>query len=222
MVDMSHWDFADEFSAKEAASLILGVDPKIDGEAIRAKPIFDKLRSSYQSAWGYWHTRCDGEFEFNEEVTLPDTAIQSVEMLHYVGMFVQPGLTEERKESFCRWLGWKTSEDGVGSGFGHSTYSRQELNRWLRALGLKSAYQFVTSEAVHQIATDVPLGKRERDTLLTIIAALCKEAGININTPSKAGDLIQSLTDDLGAPVAKRTIEEHLKKIPDALATRMK
>ena len=66
------------------------------------------------------------------------------------------------------------------------------------------------------------LSKRERDTLLTIIAALCKEAKIDIKTPSKAGDLIQSLTDSMGAPVAKRTIEEHLKKIPNALATRMK
>lgn len=67
-----------------------------------------------------------------------------------------------------------------------------------------------------------PLATRERDTLLTIIAALCKEAKIDIKTPSKAGDLIESLTDSMGAPVARRTIEEHLKKIPNALETRMK
>lgn len=67
-----------------------------------------------------------------------------------------------------------------------------------------------------------PLATRERYTLLTIIAALCKEAKIDIRTPSKAGDLIQSLTDSMAAPVAKRTIEEHLKKIPDALASRMR
>ena len=70
--------------------------------------------------------------------------------------------------------------------------------------------------------TERPINTRERNALLTIIGALCKEAKIDIKTPSKAGDLIQSLTDSIGAPVAKRTIEEHLKKIPDALATRMK
>ena len=70
--------------------------------------------------------------------------------------------------------------------------------------------------------TAKPLSNRERDTLLTIIAALCKEAKIDISSPSKAGDFIASLTDSIGAHVAKRTIEEHLKKIPNALETRMK
>lgn len=63
---------------------------------------------------------------------------------------------------------------------------------------------------------------KERRTLLTIIAALAKKANINIDSPGKAAAYIQGLTDDLGAHVSKRAIEEHLKKIPDALETRMK
>ena len=69
---------------------------------------------------------------------------------------------------------------------------------------------------------DKPLTTTERKTLLTIIAALAKKANINVNNPGKESVYIEGLTDELGAHVAKRTIEEHLKKIPDALETRMK
>ncbi|OSZ75917.1 hypothetical protein CAP37_11295 [Hydrogenophaga sp. IBVHS1] len=67
-----------------------------------------------------------------------------------------------------------------------------------------------------------PLLTRERDTLLTIIAALAQEANIKISTPSKAAVVIEDLTVRMGAPVSKRAIEEHLKKIPDALGSRAK
>lgn len=67
-----------------------------------------------------------------------------------------------------------------------------------------------------------PLGTTERKTLLTIIAALAKAAKINTNEAGKAALSIEGLTAELGARVSKRAIEEHLKKIPDALETRMK
>lgn len=67
-----------------------------------------------------------------------------------------------------------------------------------------------------------PLDPRERNTLLVIIAALAKEAKINIDPPGKAAIFIEGLTDSMGAHASKRAIEEHLKKISDALATRMK
>jgi hypothetical protein len=65
-----------------------------------------------------------------------------------------------------------------------------------------------------------PLGERERTTLLTIIAALAKEARIDVSKPSKAGGMMESLTEQMGARVSARTIEEHLKKIPGALESR--
>lgn len=71
-------------------------------------------------------------------------------------------------------------------------------------------------------AIERPLGTRERDTLLTIIAALAKEARLQIDQPGKAALFIEGLTNQLGSPVSKRAIEEHLKKIPNALETRMK
>ena len=70
-----------------------------------------------------------------------------------------------------------------------------------------------------------PLGTRERDTLLTIIAVLAKAAKVPLDDygkPGKAAGYIEGLTDEFGAHVSKRAIEDHLKKIPDALGTRMK
>ena len=69
---------------------------------------------------------------------------------------------------------------------------------------------------------DKPLVTRERVTLLTIIAALAKEANIDIAKASKAGSIIEVLTEKLDARVSARAIENHLKRIPDALERRGK
>ena len=67
------------------------------------------------------------------------------------------------------------------------------------------------------------LGTSERKTLLTIIAAMAvKGLKLNVHAPGKAAVYISGLTDELGTHVSKRAIEDHLKKIPDALETRMK
>jgi hypothetical protein len=67
-----------------------------------------------------------------------------------------------------------------------------------------------------------PLATRERNTLLAIIAALCKEAKIDYTKPAKAAGQILHTTDSMGLQIGETTIERHLKKIPDALGTRMK
>ena len=69
---------------------------------------------------------------------------------------------------------------------------------------------------------DKSLSKRERDTLLTIIAALCKEIGYDYTKAAKTAVLISGTTAEMGVAVGETTIENHLKKIPEALATRMK
>lgn len=79
------------------------------------------------------------------------------------------------------------------------------------------------SEHIRQVDEDKPLLTRERQTLLTIIAAMAvKGLNLNIDQPGKAAGYIEGLTDQLGAHVSKRAIEEHLKKIHDALESRMK
>ena len=74
----------------------------------------------------------------------------------------------------------------------------------------------------HAAGDSRPLLTTERNTLLTIIAALAKQAKIDIKEAGKSAQYISGLTDELGANVSKRAIEDHLKKIPGALEVRMK
>jgi hypothetical protein len=69
---------------------------------------------------------------------------------------------------------------------------------------------------------DRPVGPRERTTLLLIVAALANLPKVNVSTPSAAAVTIESETIRLGARVAARTVEEHLKRIPGALRDRAK
>lgn len=66
-----------------------------------------------------------------------------------------------------------------------------------------------------------PLSSTERNSLLTIIAALCKQANLN---PEERGapTKIANLTEAIGAPVSDDTVRRLLAKLPDALESRMK
>ena len=69
-------------------------------------------------------------------------------------------------------------------------------------------------------APEKPIERRERTTLLVIIAALAKLAKIDVAKPSSASATIESQTALMGARVAARTIENHLKRISEALENR--
>lgn len=80
-------------------------------------------------------------------------------------------------------------------------------------------------EDVKFVHGDKTLRTTERNTLLTIIAVLAKAGKVGLDDyskPGKAAGYIEGLTNEFGAHVSKRAIEDHLKKIPDALETRMK
>ena len=87
-----------------------------------------------------------------------------------------------------------------------------EIARYEAKYGSESDFQKV----------EKPQSHRERDTLLIIIAALCKEAKIPYEKHAKAAGLIESTAALMGIPISETAIENHLKKIPEALAARMK
>lgn len=68
-------------------------------------------------------------------------------------------------------------------------------------------------------STEKRLSTRERRTLHTVIAALCKKAGID-PTARGAAMAIESATAELGVPVGDDSIRSILKAIPDALESR--
>ena len=64
---------------------------------------------------------------------------------------------------------------------------------------------------------DKPLGARERTTLLTIIAALAKEANVDISRPVKAGHTISTLIASMGYEVAPNTVAGHMRTLRKTL-----
>lgn len=90
---------------------------------------------------------------------------------------------------------------------------------------IEALTDFIQSVNADSTRVEKPPGTIERNTLLTIIAVLAKAAKVPLDDyskPGKAAGYIEGLTDEFGAHVSKRAIEDHLKKIPDALGTRMK
>ena len=81
--------------------------------------------------------------------------------------------------------------------------------------------QLATSLSGQTAKVDRPLHKRPRRTLLTIIAALCDQAGIDYKARG-AAQRIKHATELVGAPVDDGTILTFLNEIPDALEIRMK
>lgn len=70
-------------------------------------------------------------------------------------------------------------------------------------------------------ATEKSLSSNERNTLLTIIAALCDYSAIK-HQERGAAQRIMEMTDEIGTHVDDETIRKALAKIPNALETRMK
>jgi len=94
----------------------------------------------------------------------------------------------------------------------------ERLAKEANPIPLESANRFAEEIDAHKI----PLSTRERNTLLSIVAALCKEAKIDYSRPAKAAALVKDLTVGMSLSIGESTIESHLKRIPDALEARMK
>nr|WP_312379564.1 hypothetical protein [Delftia acidovorans] len=121
--------------------------------------------------------------------------------------------------------------DGTCASLQESFRPEDGVNGFFPASGLpeNSVLIFRTEELKRFISVldgsqdrEKPLETRERNTLLSIIGVLCKEAGHDFNKSAKAAAIIQSTAAQMGVSLGESTIESHLKKVADALATRMK
>ena len=77
--------------------------------------------------------------------------------------------------------------------------------------------QLVPVQAPTSDPLDKPLGQRERTTLLTIIAALAKEAHVDVSKPVKSGQIISSLIEAIGYEVAPNTVAGHMRTLRKTL-----
>jgi hypothetical protein len=73
-------------------------------------------------------------------------------------------------------------------------------------------------EPVSPKPLEQPVKTRERTTFFMIIAALSKEAKIDISKASKAGETIAALIAAMGYEVAPNTIARHLRLLAQTLS----
>lgn len=76
-------------------------------------------------------------------------------------------------------------------------------------------------QSINGSLDEKPMASSERNSLLTIIAALCDYSAIE-HQERGAAIQITKMTEELGAPVSDDTVRRVLAKIPDALESRMK
>lgn len=103
-----------------------------------------------------------------------------------------------------------------------------------RELGEQNAYddevldnllsQLGSGNEVHDDADrhSKPLRATERNSLLSIIAVLCDEQGLDTDRAAKTAAVIKHRADLAGINLGETTVENHLKKIPDAVTRKLR
>jgi hypothetical protein len=250
-MDLSHWDFQTNFSAREASALILGLDPnspnveewRLDVVLTRMTHDYNRIHESHSCR--YYNDDDEFEYEYEEYLDVSDhirwqNSTLSSEWMQLLVDFLYDDLSNEPDREFDEWLA-----DTDKSEFDEQRFSRIELDRWLKAIRLSSRYDFVkldeapkppfsaiinsppwgaprNDKPAQKEDGEKPLGTREKNTLLAIIAALCHEANIDHTKPAKAAGQVRHIMDGMGVQVGETTIEGHFKAIPGALESRTK
>lgn len=144
MADFSHWDFAEDFDAWDAAALILGVEPSAseDDEA-RIRVVRERMESDYRRALRY----CLADYYdappfVDAGACLYSTAIRRLENWAKL----TAGHSEDPGEESPRLPTW-WANDREAQKFGNQRFTRASLAAWLRQIGQRSVYSFAPDDS---------------------------------------------------------------------------
>lgn len=151
VVDFPHWDAAEEFSGQQAAALVVGLDPHDPAaELWKAKLVLERMAEGHRIAQALVsQPMTPEEFRLLRASPLYADALVSSLFDQYPILQKEPWPSDPHRpyELVQRFAG----PDGE---FQAQKYTRAELQRWLIAVDLRSAYQFnraqvVPTEAAH-------------------------------------------------------------------------
>jgi len=155
MENLSHWDFAADFTGAQATALIFGQDlnaingTRTLGDSLPAaqtklSPVFERMKHCYNAARNHY-VYC---LRPREDFDTPHShdMLESVEMLQRLDRF-----DPDMDHFFWYWL-----TDNNFSGFDSQRFSRAEITRWLAAIGQTSVYAFNPAQAE---AVPAPTGR---------------------------------------------------------------
>lgn len=146
MDDLSHWDFAEEFSGHDAAALILGIEPaNAADEHWRVRVVLDRIELHYKAALHkHFHNQL-GNLHEAVDCIAPDRAdLESVELaqLHHESWL------HDHDAPYELWLMGKDCE------FEKQKFSRNSLRVWLEHIRMKSIYAFKLMQAEADAVTE--------------------------------------------------------------------
>lgn len=144
MTDLSHWDFAAQFSGYEAAALILGIEPGVlHDDEHRVRVVQDRLEHDYERAIAQARTETIS-FDWPETIKPRDGLLVSVTLDE-----LWRDSAEGRDAPLTEWL-----LDRRKPLFENQKFSRKELSTWMHSVGMKSVYSFDLAHVVTPASCD--------------------------------------------------------------------
>jgi hypothetical protein len=241
-MDFSHWNMAADFSINEVACLASGIEPVENSANPRVLAITRLLLNAYMSC----RVSCSEVLQQNLQDRLAGQE-QS-----YPGFmadaFEEPGELPsiDLRHSFGEALQQPDSKRLIPAKDDSMRFARGDLEIFFRECHFQPDVPFynqmpkflspagepgtatdekqgeIVLAPVEKKSAPADLATRERNTYLCIMAALCKEAKLDYKKPAKTAGLICDMASRMGISLGESTIEGYLKKIPDALESRMK
>jgi len=164
MDNLSHWSYAEVFTAHEAAYLIVGQDPNGPDEGAHRFPkhVHQRIIDAFQNAItiAKFNAGVGPCIEDDEDLPLESACLFSVELEEEYKKFL-----DGDEVGFQAFLGYDRSTT-------EPSFSRENLRRWIAENNLYSAYEFGLQNKTDGNKEEKPLGYRERTTLLNIVGAL--------------------------------------------------
>lgn len=145
MNDLSHWHFAEHFSAYDAAALILGLEPReSETEQWRVGVITDRMQLDYKKALTRFSFEINPPADFRDYDSQPlRTELMSVQLDDLCRNCWEMG----HETPLIDWLA-----NHRLTKFENQEFSRGAIIRWLGAIGMKSEYLFSRNEHLQPAA----------------------------------------------------------------------
>lgn len=211
--DLAVWNFAEDFDAYEVAGLVCGKGNHHLLTWDEKQPILGRMEKAFKAAKRHSETAfvdADISVEGDFSVKFPDRDPLSLYSILNEKFRLEPDF----------FISFEVKDEG----FEDARFGRDEIHRWLQAIGATSKYAFSLQGQTPKSAVDdeKPLATRERNTLLVMIGLLCDLAGHDLTKPAKTAVSIRNAAALRGIDIGETTIEEHLKKVNKALEGKTK
>ena len=199
----TRWGFLSEREISSDIDLGDGTVLLLDDEVVTIEGIWDLFMKGSE--------RLDVEHAYHRLTNGPAVDLQCLD-----GAFVT-----RSDGSICQLQDYfKGGDDGILKGLSYYPAFSLPLDSVL-VVRTKALIEFEQAISGVHANIEKPLSATERNTLLVMIAALCKKSGIAPQDRTSASQLAR-LIDDIGGSVSDETIRKVLKQIPDAVARRGK